>query len=62
MDTDQYEHPAFISAICEAFFWTHDTFAIHHHERFSIENHGQDKFKGIPLPAVAFVLTMVSTA
>ncbi|KAG9087382.1 hypothetical protein FS749_002950 [Ceratobasidium sp. UAMH 11750] len=48
-DVDQFEHPAFIRAICVAFFWHHDSFAVREHK----------KFKVLPLPAVAFVLTMM---
>ncbi|KAG8728409.1 hypothetical protein FRC10_005008, partial [Ceratobasidium sp. 414] len=48
-DTDQFEHLVFIRAICVAFFWNQDSFAVRDHE----------KFKVLPLPAVAFVLTMM---
>ncbi|KAG9123542.1 hypothetical protein FRC07_014783 [Ceratobasidium sp. 392] len=48
-DTNQYENRAFVSAICEALFWDRDTPFIRHHERFKV----------MPLPTVAFVLTMM---
>ncbi|KAG9094991.1 hypothetical protein FRC06_010254 [Ceratobasidium sp. 370] len=48
-DNFQYEHPAFIRAMCEAFYWHSDSFAVRDPKRFEI----------MPLPAVAFVLTMM---
>ncbi|KAF8606950.1 hypothetical protein BDV93DRAFT_553407 [Ceratobasidium sp. AG-I] len=51
-DEDQYEHPAFLTAICEAFFWDSESFAIQYY----------DRFERMPLPAVAFVLTMMQEA
>ncbi|KAF8594019.1 hypothetical protein BDV93DRAFT_581280 [Ceratobasidium sp. AG-I] len=48
-DNDQYEHPAFVTAVCEAFFWTNDSFAVQFPERF----------ERVSLPAIAFVLTMM---
>ncbi|KAF8593979.1 hypothetical protein BDV93DRAFT_516139 [Ceratobasidium sp. AG-I] len=48
-EKNQYEHPAFIMAICEAFFWTRDSFAVQFYKRF----------EHVSLPAVAFVLTMM---
>jgi hypothetical protein len=48
-DTDQYESTAFISSICEAFFWIPDSPMIRFHKKFKI----------MLFPAVVFVLTMV---
>ncbi|KAG8700491.1 hypothetical protein FRC09_005924 [Ceratobasidium sp. 395] len=48
-DKDYYEHPTFVEAISEAFFWHQDSFAVR----------DQAKWQIIPLPAVAFVLTMM---
>ncbi|KAF8595748.1 hypothetical protein BDV93DRAFT_514724 [Ceratobasidium sp. AG-I] len=48
-DKDQYEHPALVTAICEAFFWTNDSFGVQFFKRF----------ERVSLPAVAFVLTMM---
>ncbi|KAG8761404.1 hypothetical protein FRC12_009422 [Ceratobasidium sp. 428] len=48
-DKDYYEHPTFVEAISEAFFWHQDSFAVR----------DQAKWQIIPLPAVAFMLTMM---
>ncbi|KAG9078701.1 hypothetical protein FRC06_008231, partial [Ceratobasidium sp. 370] len=48
-DVNQFEHPAFVHAICEAYYWHQDSFAVRDH----------DLFKVMPLPAVALVLTMM---
>ncbi|KAG9090431.1 hypothetical protein FRC06_001088 [Ceratobasidium sp. 370] len=48
-DVDQFEHPAFKRAICVAFFWDQNSFAVRDHQNFKV----------LPLPAVAFVLTMM---
>jgi hypothetical protein len=49
-DHEQYQSTAFISSICEAFFWAPDSPIVRHHK----------DFKSMPLEAAAFVLTMVS--
>ncbi|KAG9081062.1 hypothetical protein FRC06_005864 [Ceratobasidium sp. 370] len=53
-DRDQYEHEAFIRAIYDAYFWYSDSFLIRDTEHLDemVKN-------GLPLPAVAFVLTMM---
>ncbi|KAG8733864.1 hypothetical protein FRC10_012110 [Ceratobasidium sp. 414] len=53
-DKDQYENKAFVGAICEAYFWYPDSFLIRDEAQM-------DKLieEGLPLPAVAFVLTMM---
>ncbi|KAG8705735.1 hypothetical protein FRC08_001492 [Ceratobasidium sp. 394] len=54
IDKDQYEHPVFVQAICEAYFWYPDTFLIRDTEHIDTLER-----EGLPLPAVAFVLTMM---
>ncbi|KAG8731861.1 hypothetical protein FRC10_001396 [Ceratobasidium sp. 414] len=53
-DKDQYENKAFVGAIYEAYFWYPDSFLI-------CDEAQMDKLieEGLPLPAVAFVLTMM---
>ncbi|KAG9087140.1 hypothetical protein FS749_003140 [Ceratobasidium sp. UAMH 11750] len=53
-DRYQYEHKVFICAICEAYFWYPDSFLIRDEDH--IDNLIEE---GLPLPAVAFVLTMM---
>jgi hypothetical protein len=48
-DTNQYEHPVFIRCIAEAFFWDSTAIGVVFHQ----------KFRHVPLPAVALVLTTV---
>ncbi|KAG9088510.1 hypothetical protein FRC06_001992, partial [Ceratobasidium sp. 370] len=48
-NTDQYEHPVFIRAISAALFWDPESIGIVYHP----------KFKPLPIPAVALVLTMM---
>ncbi|KAG8777108.1 hypothetical protein FRC12_000549 [Ceratobasidium sp. 428] len=48
-DKDYYEHKIFIEAICEAFFWHQNSFAVRDPANWQV----------ISLPAVAFVLTMM---
>ncbi|KAG8716066.1 hypothetical protein FRC08_009878 [Ceratobasidium sp. 394] len=48
-DVKQFEHPAFKRAICVAFFWNQNPFAVRDHKEFEV----------LPLPAVAFVLTIM---
>jgi hypothetical protein len=50
-DTDQDEHPVFICCIAKAFFWDPNALGVIFH----------DKFKLVPLLAVALVLTTVNT-
>ncbi|KAG8789049.1 hypothetical protein FRC12_013913 [Ceratobasidium sp. 428] len=54
VDTDQYEHPVFIRAICEAFFWSAETFLLR--DKDNLDKLAND---GIPLPAIALVLTLM---
>ncbi|KAG9090566.1 hypothetical protein FS749_000459 [Ceratobasidium sp. UAMH 11750] len=53
-DQHQYEHKVFICAICEAYFWYPNSFLIRDED--NIDNLIEE---GLPLPAVAFVLTMM---
>ncbi|KAG8732171.1 hypothetical protein FRC10_001172 [Ceratobasidium sp. 414] len=48
-NTDQYEHPLFIRAICAGLFWDPESIGVVYHA----------KFKPVPIPAVALVLTMM---
>ncbi|KAG9090919.1 hypothetical protein FRC06_000820 [Ceratobasidium sp. 370] len=53
-DRDQYEHEAFTRAIYDVYFWYSDSFLIRDTEHLDemVKN-------GLPLPAVAFVLTIM---
>ncbi|KAG8710622.1 hypothetical protein FRC08_016929 [Ceratobasidium sp. 394] len=48
-DANQYEHPAFIRAVCAVLFWDPASIGVVYHE----------KFNPVPIPAVALVLTMM---
>ncbi|KAG8713805.1 hypothetical protein FRC08_012779 [Ceratobasidium sp. 394] len=48
-NTNQYEHPEFVRAIGAALFWGPESIGVVYHERF----------KPVPIPAVALVLTMM---
>ncbi|KAG9087551.1 hypothetical protein FRC06_002480 [Ceratobasidium sp. 370] len=48
-DEDPYEHPGLCKCIAAAFFWGPDALRMAHHE----------KFRPIPLPTIAMVLTII---
>ncbi|KAG8783303.1 hypothetical protein FRC12_019870, partial [Ceratobasidium sp. 428] len=53
VDKDQYKNPVFIRALCEAYFWSSDTFLLK--DRKTLDALTDD---GLPLKAVALVLTL----
>ena len=49
-NTDHFEHPQFVRAIGAGLFWDPESLGVAF----------KDRFKVVPLPAVALILTMVS--